>query len=287
MFNNLQDVEFFSIPKMDSPLSSHEMFVNSVVQGLYQVIKEDTKQPLPLFLKIKEGFIHSIANKIVREQRKTIILGVTGESASGKTTLVNNTLKACLKNPNKHICTIIGCDDYFKDTSKELQELGSFEKLFESGINFDIPDAYDLDIMHNHMKQLSLGKKIVSPRYSFVTCESFADGEEKFPAKVILSEGLFALEEIFGEILDASIYIDTPEDVIEDRWFKRAITRGKTPQDAKVQFKITKTEAQKHVIPKKSNADVVINGLASAEYIEFIAGQIFDTIRESINEFVL
>lgn len=287
MFNNLHDVEFFSIPKMESPLSSHEMLLDSVVQGLYKVVREDFKQQLPLFLKIKEGFIYAIANKIVKERKETIVLGVTGESASGKTTLVNNTLKACLKNPNKHICTIVTCDDYFKDTSKELQELGSFKKLFESGMNFDIPDAYDLDIMKNHVQELCLGKNIFSPRYDYITCESFADGEEKFPAKVILSEGLFALEKIFEDVLDATIYIDTPESVIEDRWFKRAITRGKTPQDAKIQFGIVKTEAQRHIIPKKIDADVVINGLASAEYIEFIAGRIFDTIRESINEFVL
>jgi len=287
MFNNLHDVEFFSIPKMESPLSNHEMLLNKVVQGLYQVINEDTKQQLPLFLKIKEGFIYSIANKIVKERKETVILGVTGESASGKTTLVNNTLKACLKNPNKHICTIVTCDDYFKDTAKELKELGSFKKLFESGMNFDIPDAYDLDIMKNHVQQLSLGKNIFSPRYDYITCESFSDGEEKFPAKVILSEGLFALEDIFADILDASIYIDTPETVIEKRWFKRAITRGKSSQDAQIQFGIVKTEAERHIIPKKADADVVINGLASAEYIEFIAGRIFDTIRESINEFVL
>lgn len=287
MFDNLKDVEVFSIPKLESPLSSQEMLLDSVVQGLYKVVREDTKQQVPLFLKLKDGFIYALAQKIVKERKNTIVLGVTGESASGKTTLVNNTLKACLKNPNKHICTIVGCDDYFKDTSKELKELGSFEKLFESGVNFDIPDAYDLDVMKNHIRELSLGQKIVSPRYSFVTCESFPDGEEKFPAKVILSEGLFALEEVFDDILDASIYIDTPADVIEERWFKRAITRGKTSQDAKVQFNIVKTEAQRHIITKKADADVVINGLASAEYIEFIAGRIFDTIREAINEFVL
>ncbi len=287
MFDNVKDVEFFSIPKIESPLSSHEILLNSVVQGLYKVIREDTKQKLPLFLKIKEGFVYSIANKIVKERKETIVLGVTGESASGKTTLVNNTLKACLKNLDKHICTIITCDDYFKDTAKELQEAGSFKKLFESGMNFDIPDAYDLDVMKEHIQQLSLGINIVSPRYDYITCESFSDGEEKSSAKVLLSEGLFALEEIFQDVLDASIYIDTPESVIEERWFKRAITRGKTPQDAKIQFGIVKTEAKRHIISKKSDADVVINGLASAEYIEFIAGQIFDTIKEAINEFVL
>jgi uridine kinase len=286
MFENVQDVISFSVPKIESPLSTEEMFINSIVQGLYKVIYEDMKQELPLFLKIKEGFLYSLATKIVKVRKPTIVLGVTGESASGKTTLVNNTLKACLKNPNKHICTIISCDDYFKDTSMELKRAGSFEKLFESGINFDIPDAYDLDIMKEHISLLSKGKTIVSPKYDFVTCESISAGEEKTPAKVILSEGLFALEEIFEEVLDVSIYIDTPDDIIKDRWFKRAVSRGKTPQDAKVMFDIVKNEAQKHIISKKQNADVVINGITSAEYIEFIAGEIFDTIRESISEFV-
>lgn len=284
MFENVKDVDFFSVPRIESPISTHEMLLNSVVQGLYKVIREDNKQKMPLFLKIKEGFIYSLATKIVKMQKPTIVLGVTGESASGKTTLVNNTLKACLKNPNKHICTIVSCDDYFKDTSLELKQAGSFEKLFELGINFDIPSAYNLEVMNDHIKALSRGQSIISPRYSFVTCESFDDGEEKSPAKVILSEGLFALESLFEEVLDVSIYIDTPEEIIKDRWFERAVTRGKTPQDAKVMFDIVKTEAKRHIIPKKESADVVINGIASAEYIEFVAGEIFDTIRKSISE---
>lgn len=284
MFEKTTDLEFFSIPKIESPLSMQEILVNTIVQGLYKVIKEDTRQKLPLFLKIKEGFLYSIVHKIVKTHKSTIVLGVTGESASGKTTLVNNTLKACLTNPNRHVCTIISCDDYFKDTSKELKEAGSFEKLFLTGMNFDIPDAYDLDIMKGHIKKLSRGHGVVSPRYDFVTCESFHDGEEKHPAKVILSEGLFALEDTFKSVLDASIYIDTPEEIIKERWFHRAVSRGKTPQDAKVQFNIVKNEAQRHIIPKKNNADVVMNGLTSAEYIEFIAGEIFDTIRSSIND---
>ncbi len=284
MFENLTDVEYFNVPRIESPISTQEMLLNAIVQGLYKIVSEDTKQKQPLFLKIKDGVIYSLADKIVKRQKPTIILGVTGESASGKTTLVNNTLKACLKNRNKHICTIISCDDYFKDTSKELKEAGSFEKLFKSGMNFDIPDAYDLDIMKNHIKELSRKRKIVSPRYDFVTCESFPDGEKKFPAKVILSEGLFALESIFEEVLDVSIYIETPEELIKERWFKRAVSRGKTPQDAKVQFDIVKTEAMRHIIPKKDTADLVINGIASAEYIEFVAGEIFDTIKKSISE---
>ena len=284
MLENVKDVEYFNIPRIESPISTREMLLNSIVQGLYKIVGEDTKQKQPLFLKIRDGVIHSLADKIVRGQKRSIILGVTGESASGKTTLVNNTLKACVKNRNKNICTIISCDDYFKDTSKELKEAGSFENLFKLGVNFDIPAAYDLDVMSEHIKELSRGRKIISPRYDFVTCESFSDGEIKKPAKVILSEGLFALESIFEDVLDVSIYIETPEELIKERWFKRAVSRGKTPQDANVMFDIVKNEAKCHIIPKKESADMVINGIASAEYIEFVAGEIFDTIKKSISE---
>lgn len=70
MFDNLKDVEIFSIPKMESPLSSQEMLLDTVVQGLYKVIREDMKHQVPLFLKLKDGFIYALAQKIVKERKK-------------------------------------------------------------------------------------------------------------------------------------------------------------------------------------------------------------------------
>lgn len=280
------DLTPFTIPKVESPLSSKELYLNSIVQALLKVINEDMQSTTPLFKKIKDGFIYSLAQKIVNNPTRSLILGVTGESASGKTTLVNNAMKACLKDRVSNVCTIVRCDDYFKDTSKELIEAGSFEGLFKMGVNFDIPDAYNLDIMKSHMKELFKGNPITSPRYDFITCESLPEGEQKLPAKIILSEGLFALNNTFKNILDASIYIHTPEEIIEKRWFDRAVQRGKTPEDAKVMFNIVKTEARNHIIPQMNEADIIINGLASAEYIEAVADRILDTIRESTKQFV-
>ena len=57
--------------------------------------------------------------------------------------------------------------------------------------------------------------------------ESIPNKIRKVPAKIILTEGLFVLEERIREILDVSIYIHTPEDIIKDRWYKRAGERGK------------------------------------------------------------
>ena len=49
------------------------------------------------------------------------------------------------------IYTVIRQDDYYKDTSRELQEAGSYEALFKTGFSFDTPDVIDLNLMKNHL----------------------------------------------------------------------------------------------------------------------------------------
>ncbi len=99
------------------------------------------------------------------------------------------------KNKTEGIYTVIRCDDYYKDTSKELKEAGSYEALFKTGFSFDTPDVIDLDLMKSHLVSLKEGLTIKSPRYNFVTCEPDPNGDEKKPAKVILTEGLYVLNE--------------------------------------------------------------------------------------------
>ena len=94
---------------------------------------------------------------------------ITGESASGKTVFVDNTIKACIKDKKEGIYTVIRCDDYYKDTSKELKEAGSYEELFKTGFSFDTPAAIDLELMKKHLMDLKRGREIKSPLYNFVT----------------------------------------------------------------------------------------------------------------------
>ena len=101
--------------------------IAKIVDTLKEILKEDSTQPQPLFLKISDNLIMNIARMAVQERKKTFLIGITGESASGKTVFVDNTIKACVKKENQGIYTVIRCDDYYKDTSKELQEAGSYE----------------------------------------------------------------------------------------------------------------------------------------------------------------
>ena len=271
----LTDYNFYS-SNLDMDL------ISNIVECLKEIIDEDKKEKQPLFLHVKDGFIMNIARKVVQEKKKTFLIGITGESASGKTVFVDNTIQACIKEKREGIYTVMRCDDYYKDTSKELQEAGSYEALFKSGFSFDTPDVIDLQLLREHLLCLKSGTAVVSPRYDFKTCVSDINGDIKKPAKVILTEGLYVLNEEVRDVMDVKVYVFTPLNVIKERWYKRAASRGKTGEAADLQFADVNRTAQKYIRPNYEIADCIINGMVTQEYIQEITDKIFNTLEEIV-----
>ncbi len=258
--------------------------ITTIVDALKEILEEDKKQEQPLFLKVADDFILNIARKVVQEKKKTFLIGITGESASGKTVFVDNTIDAVVREKKEGIYTVIRQDDYYKDTSKELLEAGSYDALFKTGFSFDTPDVIDLSLMREHLIGLKKGETIVSPKYDFVTCVSDPDGEVKKPAKVILTEGLYVLNEEVRDIMDVKVYVYTPIDVIKERWYKRAVSRGKTGEAADLQFKNVNETAQQYIRPTYQISDCIINGMVDKEYIKVITDKIMRKLGEICGE---
>lgn len=256
--------------------------ISSIVDALEKILEEDKLQQQPLFLRTSENLILNIARKVVQEKKKTFLIGITGESASGKTVFVDNTIHACVKDKKEGIYTVIRCDDYYKDTSKELQEAGSYEALFKTGFSFDTPNVIDLELMKSHLIELKNGNTITSPKYDFVTCVSDPNGDIKKPAKVILTEGLYVLNENVRDVMDVKVYVYTPLEIIKERWYKRAALRGKTGTAADLQFQDVNKTAQQYIRPAYQISDAVINGMVSQEYIQKITDKIFKTLMEIV-----
>jgi len=254
--------------------------VTTIVDSLKEILEEDKQQEQPLFLKIADDFILNIARKVVQEKKRTFLIGITGESASGKTVFVDNTIHAVVRDRKEGIYTVIRQDDYYKDTSKELQEAGSYDALFKTGFSFDTPDVINLGLMKEHLIALKNSETVKSPKYDFVTCVSDPDGEVKKPAKVILTEGLYVLNEEVRDIMDVKVYVFTPLDVIKERWYKRAVSRGKTGEAADLQFKDVNETAQKYIRPNYQIADCIINGMVDIEYIKVITDKIMRKLAE-------
>ncbi len=274
-------VETFELTNYNFYSSRLDMeLITNIVDTLKEILEEDKKQVQPLFLKVADDFILNIARKVVQEKKKTFLIGITGESASGKTVFVDNTIEAVVRDKKEGIYTVIRQDDYYKDTSKELIEAGSYDALFKTGFSFDTPEVINLELMREHLLGLKKGETVVSPKYDFVTCVSDPNGDVKKPAKVILTEGLYVLNKELRDIMDVKVYVFTPIDVIKDRWYKRAVSRGKTGEAADLQFKNVNETAQQYIRPTYEISDCIINGMVDKDYIKVITDKIMTRLAE-------
>ncbi len=274
-------VETFELTNYNFYSSRLDMeLISNIVDTLKEILEEDKKEEQPLFLKVADDFILNIARKVVQEKKKTFLIGITGESASGKTVFVDNTIEAVVRDKKEGIYTVIRQDDYYKDTSKELKDAGSYDALFKTGFSFDTPEVINLALMREHLLGLKKGETIVSPKYDFVTCISNPQGDIKKPAKVILTEGLYVLNEEVRDIMDVKVYVYTPIEVIKERWYKRAVSRGKTGEAADLQFKDVNATAQQYIRPTYQIADCIINGMVDKDYIKVITDKILVRLAE-------
>ena len=77
-------METFELTNYNFYSNRHEMqLVSTIVDSLKEILEEDKKEAQPLFLKVADDFILNIARKVVQEKKRTFLIGITGESASG------------------------------------------------------------------------------------------------------------------------------------------------------------------------------------------------------------
>ena len=265
------------------PAEENSVIVFKIIDGIKDILEEDRQQKQPLFLSINEKLLIKTVKDFLTSVPTHYLIGITGESASGKTTLVSYVSKALRKKLFNQSYTSLCCDDYYKDTSEELKNAGSYENLYKTGFSFDKPDAINLELMRAHLISLKNGCGVNAPEYDFVTCESIPNRAYKNPTKAILAEGLYVLGDTLVDLFDIKVYVYTPFERIRERWFERAASRGKTGSAAEHQFNDVNTTAQVYIRPTMQNADIVVNGLASAEYIEEITTRIVNLINDTVN----
>ena len=180
------------------------------------------------------------------------IIGITGGTASGKTTFVN-----LLKQQFSEIdVAIISQDDYYKPlTHLSIQE--------REKINFDHPDSIDFKLLHEHVIALKAGKAIQIPNYCFATHDRLAQKTELTPKKVLIIEGILILSQPeIKKACDYTLFIDAPHDIRVQRRIKRDVNeRGRTPESVIEQFNVNIAPMHKvFVEPAKTSVDLVIDG---------------------------
>ena len=179
----------------------------------------------------------------------TILIGIAGGTGSGKTTLTRH-----LKEHFGPEVTVIGHDSYYKrQVGKTYEE--------RTRVNYDHPDAFDTDLLIEHLKELKAGRPIQCPVYSFVDHNRTDETVEIFPTKVIIVEGILIFQNpTLRDMFDIKIFVETDADV---RILRRALRdveeRGRTLQSVVTQYLTTvKPMHEQFVEPSKRYADLIV-----------------------------
>lgn len=178
------------------------------------------------------------------------IIGIAGGTASGKTTVVKEIVNSLPKGE----VVVIPQDSYYNDSSHIPVE----ERQF---INFDHPDAFDWDLLVNHMSMLREGKAIEQPTYSYLTCTRGTETIHLEPRKIIIIEGIMALvNPELRELMDLKVYVDADDDDRLIRLIRRdIIERGRTPEIVISRYeRIVKAMHNEFIEPTKKYADIII-----------------------------
>jgi uridine kinase len=183
---------------------------------------------------------------------KSIIVGIGGGSASGKTTFVKR-LSGIIGKDN--LC-ILHHDSYYRDRSGISPEA-------RAEINYDHPSALETALLAKHLKKLREGEEIEAPVYDFRTHCRENRAARIEPRPLILVEGILVLSEVsLLEQMDFKIFIELDTDLLLARRISRDISeRGRTVEASLRQYaETTRPMLHQFVLPSRQNADLIISG---------------------------
>ena len=181
---------------------------------------------------------------------RPIIIGVTGGSGSGKTSIS----RAILDQFPNHSIMMLEHDSYYKN-----QDHLVFEERLNT--NYDHPFAFDTDLLIEHLEQLRRFETIEKPVYDYVRHTRSAEVILQEPKEVIILEGILILEdERLRNLMDIKIYVETDDDIRIIRRIKRDMEeRGRTLDSVIDQYlSVVKPMYHQFIEPTKRYADLIV-----------------------------
>lgn len=158
---------------------------------------------------------------MANRENKPVIIGVTGGSGSGKTTVS----RAIFEQLHGHSLLMLQEDSYYNDQSDM-----PFEERIKT--NYDHPNAFDTELLVKQLKDLLDWKTIEKPIYDYTEHTRSSEVEKVEPKEVIILEGILVLNDpALRDLMDIKIFVDTDDDIRIIRRIQRDIEeRGRSLQ---------------------------------------------------------
>ncbi len=273
---SLQEKEHEKIFKPDfNSKSGRELLAFYLQTKFKQIFLYDKKQQTPIINAINPNFIGRFTKRIINNPSKRMLIGVTGESASGKSTICRE-IKNVIERLSMPV-TVLSTDNYFNDISELIDKYGSFDAVRDSGYDVDAPTSFQMDILRQDLESLSDGTDIKAPMYlPNGTGISIPKALEVKSQKIVVVEGIATMYDAIKDVFDIKIYVETDNEIRRSRFVSRAIEeRNQDEENALKHWNYISLAGEKYVKPFRKEADLVLNGNSDLSYFAQILEYIY------------
>ncbi len=181
---------------------------------------------------------------------KPYIVGITGGSASGKTSFLHELAAAF----SPESITVVSQDHYYHPREMQLKD--------DNGeTNFDLPTSIDRQLFYDDIHALIQGVEVKKKEYTFNNPNKEPGIITLKPAPIMVLEGLFVFHyDEICDLCDLRLFIETDEEIAFKRRLHRDYhERGYSPESVTYQWKEhVMPSYKKYLLPLRSKADIIV-----------------------------
>ncbi|MBA0779495.1 hypothetical protein Gotri_003745 [Gossypium trilobum] len=214
-------------------------------------VKEKASGPHFSGLRSPTATATSTAFSDANAPRQPFVIGVSGGTSSGKTTVCD----MIIQQPHDHRVVLVNQDSFYRGlTTEELKRVHEY--------NFDHPDAFDTEQLLDCIEKLKDGQSVQVPIYDFKRHQRSSDSFRQVNASdLIILEGILVFhDQCVRNLMNMKIFVDTDADVrLAHRIRRDTVERGRDVSSVLEQYaKFVKPAFDGFVLPSKKYADVII-----------------------------
>ena len=182
--------------------------------------------------------------------QRPLVVGDAGGTGAGKTTVTRAIIEAVGANR----VAVLSEDAYYR----ELVHLSDAER---QKVNWDHPDAIEVDLLLAQIRALLSGQPVERPVYDFTAYARLPETVHVEPRPVILVEGiLIYVDERLRDLCEVKVFVDTDADLRFIRRLLRDVERrGRSVESVVNQYLATVRPMHlAFVEPSKRFADIIV-----------------------------
>ncbi|MDH5639176.1 MAG: uridine kinase [Nitrospinota bacterium] len=183
--------------------------------------------------------------------KESLIVGISGGSAAGKTTVA----RLLAERLGAYSPSVLEVDRYFNDHSDMPEEQ-------RARLNYDVPEALSFGQLAEDLGQLKLGRPVQAPEYDYANHASRPKATLIQPSAVVIVEGILLFHPpTVAPLLDYRIFVEAPPDERLRRRIERDVAhRGRTRESVIRQFNQTVEPAyREYTAPTRAEADTTLD----------------------------